>query len=101
MPKKRFSAEQIVLLLRQIEVLVSQGKGAPAARAEKPGFRSKLRDECLNGEIFYSLKEATVVIEHRAMAQALQHDQAALIPELSAADIVAERLHLDRGASMQ
>jgi putative transposase len=23
----------------------------------------KLRDECLNGEIFYSLKEATVVIE--------------------------------------
>jgi hypothetical protein len=26
MPKKRFSAEQIVVLLRQIEVLLSQGK---------------------------------------------------------------------------
>ena len=26
-------------------------------------FNGKLRDECLNGEIFYSLKEATVVIE--------------------------------------
>jgi hypothetical protein len=23
----------------------------------------KLRDECLNGEIFYSLKEVTIVIE--------------------------------------
>ncbi len=26
-------------------------------------FNGKLRDECLNGEIFYSLKEANVVIE--------------------------------------
>jgi len=26
-------------------------------------FNGKLRDECLNGEIFYSLKEAQVVIE--------------------------------------
>jgi putative transposase len=26
MPKKRFSAEQIVVVLRQIEVLMSQGK---------------------------------------------------------------------------
>ena len=31
MPKKRFSAEQIVILLRQIEVLISQGKSAPKA----------------------------------------------------------------------
>jgi hypothetical protein len=29
MPKKRFSAEQIVVLLRQIEVLMSRGKAAP------------------------------------------------------------------------
>ena len=29
MPKKRFSAEQIVTLLRQIEVLMAQGKAAP------------------------------------------------------------------------
>ena len=26
-------------------------------------FNGKLRDECLNGEIFYSLKEAQIVIE--------------------------------------
>jgi transposase-like protein len=31
MPKKRFSAEQIVILLRQIEVLISQGKSAAIA----------------------------------------------------------------------
>ena len=31
MPKKRFSAEQIVTLLRQIEVLMAQGKSAPQA----------------------------------------------------------------------
>jgi putative transposase len=31
MPKKRFSAEQIVVVLRQIEVLMSQGKAAPVA----------------------------------------------------------------------
>ena len=31
MPKKRFSTEQIVILLRQIEILISQGKSAPIA----------------------------------------------------------------------
>ena len=34
MPKKRFSAEQIVTLLRQIEVLMSQGKSTPVACRE-------------------------------------------------------------------
>jgi hypothetical protein len=34
MPKKRFRAEQIVVLLRQIEVLMSRGKAAPVACRE-------------------------------------------------------------------
>jgi putative transposase len=34
MPKKRFSAEQIVLLLRQIEVATEQGKSIPVACRE-------------------------------------------------------------------
>jgi len=34
MPKKRFSAEQIVVVLRQIEVLLSQGKSPPVACRE-------------------------------------------------------------------
>ena len=118
MPKKRFSAEQIVILLRQIEVAMGQGKSTQIAcrdvgiseqsfyrwRKEYGGlqveqakrmkdlekenkvtrnwlgqvgaktlyiepaspwengycesFNGKLRDELLNGEIFYSLKEA-------------------------------------------
>jgi putative transposase len=34
MPKKRFSAEQIVMVLRQIEVLMAQGKATPEACRE-------------------------------------------------------------------
>jgi len=34
MPKKRLSAEQIVTLLRQIEVLMAQGKSPPGACRE-------------------------------------------------------------------
>ena len=61
MPKKRFSAEQIVTLLRQTEVSMAQGKTAPVA-CRDVGISQQLRDELLNGEIFYSLKEAQVVI---------------------------------------
>jgi hypothetical protein len=37
MPKKRFSAEQIVVVLRQIEVLISQGK-TPAVACWEAGI---------------------------------------------------------------
>lgn len=37
MPKKRFSAEQIVVLLRQIEVLTSQGK-TPVVACREAGI---------------------------------------------------------------
>ena len=63
MPKKRFSAEQIVTLLRQIEGSMAQGKPAPVACRGCGDIAAELRDECLNQEIFYSLKEAQVVIE--------------------------------------
>src|ERR1700704_1407264 len=62
MPKKRFSAEQIVTLLRQIEVVMGQGKSTQIA-CRDAGISEQLRDELLNGEIFYSLKEAQIVIE--------------------------------------
>ena len=42
MPKKRFSAEQIVVVLRQIEVLMSQGKAAPVACREAGNFAAEL-----------------------------------------------------------
>ena len=37
--------------------------GSPLENGYCELFNGKLRDECLNGEIFYSLKEAQVVIE--------------------------------------
>ncbi|MGA8312297.1 MAG: IS3 family transposase, partial [Terriglobales bacterium] len=38
--------------------------GSPWENGYCESFNGKLRDECLNGEIFYSLKEAQVVIEN-------------------------------------
>ena len=46
MPRKRYTPEEIVAKLRQVE-----------------SFDGKLRDELLNGEIFYTLREAQVLIE--------------------------------------
>ena len=102
---KRYKPEQVVNLLRQIEVEIANGKTTPQAcrdaqitvqtyyrwrkeygglkvgqakrlkELEKENSRLKrlvaelslekqvLRDECLNGEIFYLLKEAQIVIE--------------------------------------
>ena len=37
--------------------------GSPWENGYCESFNSKLRDECLNGEIFYSLREAQVIIE--------------------------------------
>jgi putative transposase len=37
--------------------------GSPGENGYCESFNGKLRDECLNGEIFYSLKEAQIVIE--------------------------------------
>ena len=37
--------------------------GSPWENGYCESFNGKLRDECLNGEIFYTLKEAKVVIE--------------------------------------
>lgn len=37
--------------------------GSPWENGYNESFNGKLRDECLNGEIFYTLKEAQVIIE--------------------------------------
>ena len=57
-------------LTRAIITLRKVGTGAlyiePGSRWENgycESFNGKLRDECLNGEIFYSLREAQIVIE--------------------------------------
>ena len=38
--------------------------GSPWENGYNESFNGKLRDELLNGEIFYTLKEAQVLIEH-------------------------------------
>ena len=37
--------------------------GSPWENGYCESFNGKLRDECLNGEIFYSLREAQVIVE--------------------------------------
>ena len=39
--------------------------GSPWENGYNKSFNGKLRDELLNGEIFYTLKEAQVLIEQR------------------------------------
>jgi hypothetical protein len=81
MPKKRFSAEQIVVVLRQIEVLMSQGKAAPVACREAGISQQTTRRMPQRRDL---LQPKGSHRRHRAMAQALQHDPAALIAELPA-----------------
>jgi transposase InsO family protein len=38
--------------------------GSPWENGYCESFNGRLRDECLNGELFYSLKEAQIVIEN-------------------------------------
>ena len=57
--------------------------GSPWENGYCESFNSKLRDELLNGEIFYTLKEAQV--RHRKLAASLQHAPPALIARLQAA----------------
>ena len=75
--------------------------GSPWENGYCESFNGKLRDECLNGEIFYSLREAQIVIEqwrieyntrrpHSALGyrppapQTLQPPQPSTSPELDA-----------------
>jgi len=52
--------------------------GSPWENGYNESFNGKLRDECLNGEIFYSLKEAQVVIEQWRDHYNTHHPRSAL-----------------------
>ena len=62
MSKKRYSAEQIIQLLREVEIHTSEGKTKSQA-SRQIGVTEQLRNELLNGEIFTSLKEAQILTE--------------------------------------
>ena len=38
--------------------------GSPRGNGHNKSFNGKLRDECLNTELFYSLREAQIIIEN-------------------------------------
>ncbi|CAO4135332.1 hypothetical protein OFEAOIEE_LOCUS3074 [Methylorubrum extorquens] len=62
MSRKRPKPEEIVAKLRQADVLIGQGTSvAEAIRAI--GVSEVTYDELLDGEIFYSLREAQILIE--------------------------------------
>jgi putative transposase len=52
--------------------------GSPLENGYCESFNGKLRDECLNGEIFYSLKEAQIVIENWRVQYNTKRPHAAL-----------------------
>jgi hypothetical protein len=63
MTRKRHKPEEIVAKLRQVDVLVSHRTGGGRRDPGDRGHGGGLRDELLDGEIFFSLREAQVIIE--------------------------------------
>jgi hypothetical protein len=65
-------------------------------------FAAELRDECLNGEIFYSLKEATAVIEQwRNQYNTIRPHSSLNYRPPAPQTSTALSLHLDRSYPMQ
>ena len=60
--KKAHTPEEIEAKLRQVEVLLAQGKTAVEA-ARAIGVTEQLRDELLDGEAFNTVRDAQVLIE--------------------------------------
>ena len=82
MARKRFSAEQIVTLLRQIEVSMSQGKSAPVA----------CRDAGISLQSFY---------RWRKEYGGLEIDQAKRMKELERENVRLKRLVADLSLEKQ
>jgi putative transposase len=60
---QKTGAEQVALKLREIEVQTTQGKSLALACKEAEIAEQSYKDECLRQRIFYSLKEAQIVID--------------------------------------
>jgi putative transposase len=76
--------------------------GSPWENGYCESFNGKLRDKCLNGEIFYSLKEATVVIEQwRNQYNTIRPHSSLNYRSPAPQTSTALSLHLDRSYAMQ
>ena len=75
--------------------------GSPWENGYCESFNGKLRDECLNGEIFYSLREAKVVIEQWRIHYNTRRPHSALGYRPPAPVTIAPPPALDGTANMQ
>ena len=71
--------------------------GSPWENGYNESFNGKLRDELLNGEIFYTLKEAEVLIEdwRRTYNQIRPHSSLGYRPPVPEATTLPGKLHPD------
>ena len=63
MARKRYTAEEIIGPLRTIEIENGQRPRDRGGLSQVEYHRTELRDELLNGELFYTLQEARVIVE--------------------------------------
>ena len=76
--------------------------GSPWENGYCESFNGKLRDECLNGEIFYGLKEAIVVLEQwRNQYNTIRPHSSLNYRPPAPQTSTALSLHLDRSYAMQ
>ena len=75
--------------------------GSPWENGFCESFNGKLRDECLNGEIFYSLREAQVVIENWRVHYNTRRPHSALGYRPPAPVTIAPSSALDATPNMQ
>ena len=75
--------------------------GSPWENGYCESFNGKLRDECLNGEIFYSLREAKVVIEQWRIHYNTRRPHSALGYRPPAPATIVPPLTLDGTSNMQ
>jgi transposase InsO family protein len=76
--------------------------GSPWENRYCESFNGKLRDECLNGEIFYSLKEARIVIEQwRKHYNSIRPHSALRYRPPAPQTSTVQILHLDRTSPLQ
>jgi transposase InsO family protein len=75
--------------------------GSPWENGYCESFNGKLRDECLNGEIFYSLKEAKAIIEQWRIHYNTRRPHSALGYRPPALLTIAPPPALDGTANMQ
>jgi transposase InsO family protein len=75
--------------------------GSPSENGYCESCNGKLRDECLNGEIFYSLREAKVVIEQWRIHYNTRRPHSALGYRLPAPVTIAPPPALNEATNMQ